>query len=226
MGRPESLQAVRLLTFDCYGTLVDWERGVMTAFGKHVAPDMYVGQLAEVVERWEEIQFGLIQGPYRSYREVLAESVRRTVAELHLPAPADAGFLAEAMGSFPPFPDTREALSRLAAQAPLWILSNIDDDILARTLEELRAPIACCLTASQLRSYKPAPRHFQEALSQSGRRPEEVLHVAFGFRYDIVPAARLGMRTAWVNRAGDVAPVGTAPDVVVPDLRALADLLA
>lgn len=225
MDRP-TLDAVRLLTFDCYGTLVDWERAVMGAFARHVCPDYYVGQLADVVERWEEIQFGLISGGYRSYREILAESVTRTVQELELPAPAEPGFLAEAIATADPFPDSREALRRLAGRAPLWLLSNIDADLLAETVRRLEAPIARCITAEEVRSYKPSPAHFEKALAESGLAPGAILHVAFGFKYDIVPAASLGMRTAWINRAGDAPPEGVTPDVALPDLRSLADLLA
>ncbi|MFN7973448.1 MAG: haloacid dehalogenase [Acidobacteriota bacterium] len=217
---------VSLLTFDCYGTLVDWDRGVIGAFGRHVCPDAYVGRLAEIAEHWEAVQRGLIQGPYRPYREILRDSVAATVKELDLAPPDDPGFLGDELGTFEPFADTTESLGRLAEIAPLWILSNIDNDILAATLERLRAPIARTITAQDLRSYKPARRHFEEAIARSGVPAHRILHVAFGFWYDIEPAKRLGFRTAWVNRAGDARPEGAVPDIEVPDLRSLVAALA
>lgn len=217
---------VELVTFDCYGTLVDWERGVIGAFARHVCPDFYVGQLSEVVERWHDIQLELVQGPYQPYREILRRSVELVVVELDLPAPADPGFLAAEMGSFEPFPDTRAALAALARRYPLWILSNIDDDILDDTLRRLDSPIARAITAESLRSYKPAPAHFEAALRLSSVPPDRVLHVAFGLGYDIEPARALGLRTAWINRAGDARPAGALSDLELPDLRALQELLA
>ena len=224
-GSVPDLSGVRLLTFDCYGTLVDWERGFIGAFARHVCPDYFVGQLSDVVEAWEAIQFELLAGEYRPYREILEESARRTVTRLELPQPDRWDFLVEQMGCHECFPDTRAALERLASRAPLWLLSNIDDDIMRETLKVLDSPIADTVTAEQVKSYKPAPAHFETALQRSGLVPEQILHVAFGFKYDIVPAARLGFRTAWINRAGDARPAEPTPDIELGDLRSLAELL-
>jgi 2-haloalkanoic acid dehalogenase type II len=161
-------------------------------------------------------------GPYRSYREVLAQTARQVAARLgwELPA-AEAGFLAESLPRWRPFPDTNPALERLvAAGCRLGILSNIDDDLLAATRRHLTTPFEFVVTAEQVRSYKPAAPHFEAARRQAGGR--RWLHAAASYYHDVAPARALGAPTAWVNRTA--APPGSAgaPDREVPDLAALA----
>ncbi len=216
-------------TFDCYGTLVDWEGGV-GAFLYDLAlrrgdPDLRPGQ--ELRDRWETIQFGLLQGPYRPYREILAESLRRYEEERGYPwDPADGIALARSMRSWQPFPDTRPALRQAREQGlRLVIVSNTDRDIIAHTLRHLAVPFDAVVTAEDCVAYKPAETVFRRALERIGEPPERVLHVAFGFRYDIGPAQRMGMRTAWVNRHVEAAPGPERPDHVRRDLWGLAELV-
>ena len=218
----------RVATFDCYGTLVDWEGGV-GAFLYDLAlrrgdPDLRPGQ--ELRDRWEAIQFGLLGGPYRPYREILAESLRRHEAERGYEwDPEDGAALARSMRSWQPFPDTRPALHQVRERGlRLVIVSNTDRDIIEHTLRHLEVPFDGVVTAEDCGAYKPAETVFRQALEWIGEPPDRVVHVAFGFRYDIGPAQRLGMRTAWVNRHVEAAPGPERPDHEWRDLWGLAEL--
>src|SRR5438093_5253441 len=154
-----------IVTFDCYGTLIDWDRGIVDAFADAVAA--HGGNLDErrALETYERVEPIVEAEGYRSYREVLTESVRRVARELGWALPESrAGFLAESLPSWPPFPDTNAALQRLAgAGYRLAILSNVDDDLLAGTRKHLSVDVEFVVTAQQVGSYKPAPAHFTTA---------------------------------------------------------------
>jgi 2-haloalkanoic acid dehalogenase type II len=139
---------------------------------------------------------------------------------------AEGEALVRAMRSWQPFPDTRSALEQ-ARQAGLRlvILSNTDNDIIAHTLRHLEIPFDEVVTAEDCRSYKPAMNNFEQTVRRVGEPPERILHVAFGFKYDIGPAQRLGMGTAWVNRSVEPAPGEERPDFVWRDLWGLAELV-
>jgi 2-haloacid dehalogenase len=207
---------VKVATFDCYGTLVDWEGGA-AAFLYDLARrngDFEPGPGRQLRERWEEIQFECIQSEYRTYRKVLKESLRTWVAERGYRWNEREGDAFErAMESWQPFPDTIPALTRARkAGLRLVIISNTDRHIMEQTLQQL-APLAfdAVVVAEDVRSYKPDRRNFTQALEACGAPPDQILHVAFGFEYDIGPAQEVGMQTAWINRhrkplEGDVKP--------------------
>jgi 2-haloalkanoic acid dehalogenase type II len=217
-----------IATFDCYGTLIDWEGG----FGSFLYSmalrngDTELVPGAELRERFEAIQFELIQGEYRPYREILAESLERFCAERGWPHSADdAEALVRSMRSWQPFPDTRPALRRTrAAGMRLMIVSNTDRDIIEHSLRHLEVPFEIVQVAEDVRAYKPADAVFEAALERIGEPPERVLHVAFGFKYDIGPAARAGMNTAWVNRHQETPPGGAPYDHEWRDLWGLVSL--
>jgi 2-haloalkanoic acid dehalogenase type II len=220
---------IRAATFDCYGTLIDWEGG-LGSFLYEILLREGGGPLEPgraLRERWEQIQFELVQGEYRPYKEILGESLRRWAAERSLAlSEGDADALVRSMRSWQPFPDTRPALARAReAGLRLVIVSNIDEDIVEHTLRQLEVPFDGVVTAEQCRAYKPSEEPFQKALERIGESPARVLHVAFGFKYDIGPATRLGLRTAWVNRHAEEAPAGERPDLVWRDLWGLAELV-
>ena len=227
MNEPD-LGGVRAVTFDCYGTLIDWEGGIAA----YVAPLLerasrtgIVVTPAEWTARWEAIQFDLLT-PWRPYAEILVESFQLTMRSLTLECFADgAPGLVRSLGEWPPFPDTRAALRRIAKRRRLAIASNIDRALLAETLGQLLLPFAVLATAEEARAYKPDPAPIALAIQRLGLRPDEVLHAAFGWKYDLAPARALGMRTCWVNRAGIPRPEGADADFEVPSLAALADLL-
>jgi 2-haloacid dehalogenase len=219
---------VRLVTFDCYGTLVDWEGGA-AAFLYDLAlrnGDLEPPPGRELRNSWEATQFELIRGEYRPYREVLAHSLQAWMEERGYSWHEKEGEgLLRSMRSWQPFPDTRPALQRARdAGLELAIVSNTDRDIIAHTLRQIGVPFDAVITAEDVRAYKPADVVFDYALERFGTPPEEVLHVAFGFKYDIGPAGRHGMHTAWVNRHGEPPPGNERFDHEWRDLWPLAEV--
>jgi 2-haloalkanoic acid dehalogenase type II len=215
-----------VITFDCYGTLIDWERGIREAFtataaaiGQPVDADAALAQYLEVEATVEALA-------YRSYRAVLTETARRIARRLGWPLPESrAGFLAESVAYWRPFQDTNPALRRLDdAGYRLGILSNVDDDLLAWTRRHLAAFFDIVVTAQQVGSYKPAPGHFTAARELIGG--SRWLHAAQSYYHDVVPARTLRIPVAWINRKGETAPDGGTPDRELRTLTALADWLA
>jgi len=218
---PSTIAAV---TFDCYGTLIDWEAGVRD----YVAPILARSSQRDVtpekwVERWERIQFQMLK-PYRPYREILQRSYDATMQYFGMEAFVDAGAgLARSIAEWQPFADTRRALRRLAKRYRLAIVSNIDTELLADSVGQLQAPFSCLVTAEDARAYKPDPKPLELAIARLAVEPGAILHAAFGWKYDLAPARALGMRTCFVNRGG--VHVDEPRDVEVPSLDALAELL-
>jgi 2-haloacid dehalogenase len=215
-------------TFDCYGTLVHWEAGLATflygiALGQG-EPAPRPGR--ELRERWERIQFELTGGAYRPHKQVLAESLRAWMEERGYGyADGDGEALVRSIRGWQPFPETTPTLERAReAGLRLVIVSNTDRDIIEHTLRQLELDFDDVITAEDCGAYKPAETVFETARERLEVPPERVLHVAFGFEYDIGPAQRLGMRTAWVNRRGAPRPAGARPDHEWRDLWGLAGL--
>lgn len=206
----------RLATFDCYGTLIDWEGGAASYLYAIALREGDAGATngRALRDRWEEIQFELVSGPYLPYKQILAESLGRWAEERgYSLRDGDAEGLVRAMRSWQPFPDTRPALTRVReAGMKLAIISNTDRDIIEHSLRHIEAPIDDIVTAEDVGSYKPSLPHFERTLEVVGAPAEQILHVAFGFKYDIGPAQRLGCQTAWINRHVESAPGEEKPD--------------
>ena len=219
---------ISVATFDCYGTLIDWEGGLASFLAalslRYGDPNPEPGRILR--DRWEAIQFEILQGPYKPYKQVLAESLRTWAAERGLPAEAaDGEALVRAMRSWQPFPDTRPALLRAReAGLKLVILSNTDRDIIAETLRHLEVPFDAVITAEDCGAYKPALTNFERLVREVALPPDQLLHTAFGFKYDIGPARQLGLRTAWINRHVEPPPGTAWPDYEWRDLWGLAEL--
>jgi 2-haloalkanoic acid dehalogenase type II len=217
----------RLATFDCYGTLIDWEGGVGSfLYGIALRDgDADPPNGREMRERWEAIQFDLLQGDYMPYKRVLAESLRAWAEERgYSVTDEDGEAFVRAMRGWQPFPDTRPALTRVRdAGMRLAIISNTDRDIIEHSLKHLEVPFDDVITAEECGAYKPSETVFRQALERFGEDPSDIVHVAFGFKYDIGPAQRLGCRTAWVNRHVEAAPGEERPDHEWRDLWGLAD---
>jgi 2-haloalkanoic acid dehalogenase type II len=213
-----------VITFDCYGTLIDWDRGIGKAFAEAAAGAGVRLDSGEVLAAYAELEPTLEAQPYRSYREILASTAIEVAGRLGWELPKDrAGFLAESLPSWPPFPDTNPALWRLtAAGARLGILSNVDEDLLAGTLRHLEAPFDLIVTARQARSYKPAHGHFLAARAKIGNRARW-LHAAQSYFHDIVPAKAQGIPVAWINRKEEAAGSSGAPDLEFRNLTEFAD---
>jgi 2-haloalkanoic acid dehalogenase type II len=224
------LDGITTATFDCYGTLVDWEGG---AAGFLYDLCLRHGDAApppgrELRQRWEAIQFELVsEDEYRPYKQILADSLRAWMEERGLAwDAAEADAIVRAIRSWQPFPDTRPALTKAReAGLKLVIISNTDRDIIEHTLRQIGVPFDDVITAEDCGAYKPADTVFQQALERIGEPPESILHVAFGFKYDLPPAERAGMRTAWVNRHGEAPPGDARRDHEWRDLWGLAELV-
>jgi 2-haloalkanoic acid dehalogenase type II len=220
--------AITTATFDCYGTLVDWEGGVGSFLyelaRRHDDTEPEPGRVLR--ERWEEIQFAEIQGDYRRYREILLDSLAIWAEERSYHWNQNDGeALVRSMQSWQPFPDTVPALRRAkAAGLKLAIISNTDRAIIEHTLCQLEIDFDDVIVAEDAEAYKPSHQPFELALERLDEPPENILHVAFGFKYDIGPAQELGFATAWVNRHQEPAPGSERPDHEWRDLWGLAEL--
>jgi 2-haloacid dehalogenase len=179
-------------------------------------------------ERWEALQFELIQGDYRRYADVLRDSLTEWANERGYRWNENEGHaLLRAMESWQPFPDTVPALRRAKeAGLRLVIISNTDRSIIEHTQRQLAVEFDAVVVAEDAKAYKPSLRPFELALDEVGGNPGQILHVAFGFKYDIGPAKRLGFRTAWVNRKREDRPGPDEPDFVWDTLWPLADVAA
>jgi 2-haloacid dehalogenase len=215
-----------VVTFDCYGTLIDWEGGVgsfLYELARRHEQDPPPGR--ELRERWEALQFDLIQGEWRSYREVLADSLAAWAGERGYRIDEhDGEQLARSMESWQPFPDTVPAL-RAARDAGLrlWIISNTDRAIMGHSLRHLEVEFDGVTVAEDCHTYKPSTVPFEQALGEIELPPDQILHVAFGFKYDIGPAQQMGLQTAWVNRKQETAPGPERADHMWKDLWPLAE---
>ena len=218
-------RAYDVITFDCYGTLIDWESGIRDAFAAAAATGPPV-DLDRALALYLEIERVVEAEAYRSYRALLTETVRRITTRLGWRLPESrAGFLADSLPNWPPFADTNPALRRLAAAGyRLGILSNVDDDLLAWTRRHFGVRFDIVVTAQQVGSYKPAPRHFTTARDLIGG--QRWLHAAQSYFHDVVPAGALGIPVAWINRKGETPSAGGRPDAEFRSLGELADWLA
>jgi 2-haloalkanoic acid dehalogenase type II len=209
-----------LVTFDCYGTLVDWAGGIDGAFRGVYGPA--TPSRNTLLALHAEIEPRIQRGPWRPYREVLTETAQEMARRLGLSPADDGGFLANSLPGWPVFADTLPALRRLsAAGVRLGVLSNIDDDLLAGTLAPWDVTFDIRVTAESLRSYKPAPAHFHEAARRVGKM--RWLHAAQSRFHDIVPVTAAGVPAAWINRGGEVAADEAATVCEAPDVAGLAD---
>jgi len=223
-GLPEALAGVEAMTFDCYGTLVDWEGGAKGTLRALLALKAVRADEEVFFAAWEQAQRRRI-GAYAPYRQIAADAFTEAAQAQQLPlAPDEAHTFADSIGSWRPFPDTVAALKILKQHLRLGIISNIDDDILGETVKRLGVDFDLLQTAQQAGAYKPSPAPFQQALQRLQLPAGRVAHAAFGFEYDIATAAALCFRTVVVTRGRADFPSAPAPDVIVADLRELAAL--
>jgi 2-haloacid dehalogenase len=222
------MPSFKVATFDCYGTLIDWEGGA-AAFLYDLARrngDFEPEPGMQLRARWEEIQFEIIQKEYRTYHEVLRESLRAWVSERgYRWNEREIEGIEHSMQSWQPFPDTIPALQRVKkAGIRLVINSNTDRHIMEHTLRQLDPLVFdAVVVAEDVRAYKPDTQNFLQSLQACEARPDEILHVAFGFKYDIAPAKEVGMQTAWINRHGEEREGDVEPDHEWRDLWGLAE---
>jgi 2-haloacid dehalogenase len=187
--------AERWATFDCYGTLIDWDGGIRRELARVFGEERADAQL----ERYHDVEPALEVGGERSYREVMTEAMRELGA-----SDEDAGGLAESLPGWEPFPEVRVALEEARARGwKLAILSNTDRDFIEASQERIGVPFELAIVASEIHSYKPAQRHWLQFFDQTGAPREAHVHVAQSHDHDVVPATALGLRTIWINRKGE-----------------------
>jgi 2-haloacid dehalogenase len=194
--------SIRLITFDCYGTLIDWESGMLAAMRPMFLRDGPAVPDAQLLKHYGEAEAALEAGAYLPYREVLSRSVQDMGRRLGIPISAGQGAaFAEDFVRWDPFPDTVAALQAMARKFRLGIISNVDDDLFAQTRKKLGVEFHLVVTAQQVRSYKPALGNFEETLRRSGLNKDQILHAAQSLYHDIAPTNALGIRNVWVDRA-------------------------
>jgi 2-haloacid dehalogenase len=205
----------RWATFDCYGTLIDWNAGIRAELARVFGE----GQADELLVRYHQLEPELEHDGTRSYREVMTEAMRR------LGAPeGEEGGLADSLPNWRPFSEVRAALEEARQRGwRLAILSNSDSDLIAASKQQLGVPFDETIVAGEIGSYKPALGHWREFAARTGADPEHHIHVAASLFHDIGSANELGLRSIWINRLGEVP--GPVPTRELPDLAALPDTL-
>ena len=214
-----------VLTFDCYGTLIDWEAGILSALRRILSAHNKQIDDATLLKLYGDFELRSEEGAFHPYRQVLESVVRQFAAELRFtPTPDEVHSLPDSLSAWKPWPDTVAALRQLKTRFRLAILSNVDDDLLSSTLSHFTVRFDLLITAQQVRSYKPALRHFHTARERIGKN-RRWLHAAQSFFHDIVPAHALGIPVAWVNRKEQARQPDISPDMEVKTLGGLADRL-
>jgi 2-haloacid dehalogenase len=211
----------RWATFDCYGTLIDWNGGIRSQlerlFGAAAAPGL--------LERYHELEPIVEREEYRPYRDVLTLTLARLAVEEGLPLPVDEQTaLADSLPRWTPFREVPTALADARRRGwKLAILSNSDRELIAASQRQLVVPFDLTIVAEDVQSYKPAHGHWERFFTTSGADRAGHVHVAASLFHDIAPANELGLRSIWINRLGETAE--PQPTRELPDLTRLADTL-
>jgi 2-haloacid dehalogenase len=231
-GRPTAmldLSSFRVISFDCYGTLIDWETGILGCMRPILDAHGQKRSNDEILELYGKLELAQESATYLPYRRVL-ENIVRGFGEAwdFTPTHGEIASLPQSLKSWQPFPDTVAALQALHTRYRLAVISNIDDDLFAATAKLLEVPLDYVITAEQAGSYKPSHRNFELALQRIGCPKRELLHVAQSRYHDIVPARALGIANIWINRqkkqADATVSADVKPDLELPDLASLAQL--
>lgn len=224
-----NLSRFTTISFDCYGTLIDWESGILPTMRAMLADHGKSLPDADILELYGEFEAQAESGPYQSYQDVLQSVVRAFADHFHFQASsAEVRSLHQSVPAWPPFPDTVPALRELKKRYRLVVISNIDDALFAQTRQRLDVEFDGVITAEQARSYKPSLNNFHMALRTLALAPDRLLHAAQSIYHDVVPARSLGIATVWVNRksarpgVGAVRAAAGHADMEVPDLASLA----
>ena len=223
-----------VVSFDCYGTLIDWERGILPPLKQLLSNREIDFSNDGTLELFAEFESELEkdENDYIEYRKILQEIVKRFGQRFNFqPTATEINSLVDSLKNWQPFPDTVAALSALKQKYKLAVISNIDDDLFAGTAKHLKVEFDWLITAEKVRSYKPSTRNFEIALETMGIPPEKLLHVAQSVYHDIVPATSMGISTVWVNRRHDktgfgaTMPASGKPDLEVPNLKTLVEAI-
>jgi 2-haloacid dehalogenase len=213
------LKDIKFVTTDCYGTLIDWERGIIDSFSKVAAEDGFTFDEQEFISRFLEVQAEIMGGSYELYAEVLRRAAVKVARELGWELePSRAQFLPDGVGHWQPFREANAAMDRLKKRYEIGIISNIDDKLLGVSRRHLRTDLDLVVTAQQVRSYKPDPAHFKECARRIGGKKGWV-HVASGYDADIAPVMKMNVPVIWVNRHGEKLDGRKKPDAETRNFR-------
>jgi len=217
--------AIKYLTFDCYGTLIDWKTGIETNFKKFFLKDKG-GVLSTGIFSSYVVLEAKEEKAYKAYRDILTDTSLRLAENLGLEQSETAARkFADSITHWPAFEDTAPALKELGRRGyKRIILSNIDRNLLKETIKNNNLEVDDFITAQDVKSYKPEKKHWITFLKSFKTRKEKVLHVANGIYHDIVPASELGLKTAWVNRYGEELPEDVKPSYVIDRVSDLLDI--
>ncbi|HNR04307.1 MAG TPA: haloacid dehalogenase type II [Bacillota bacterium] len=214
-------QLPKAVTFDNFGTLIDWEGEIQKYMAKFLERNGIKEVDPKTVQhRWEEIQFDYIQGDYKPYRKVLHDTLAMTFKEFgYAFTEEDCVEFSDSMGTWQPFPDSRDALLELKKYCKIVLITNTDNDIIKESVKQLGVEFDDVITAEMAGAYKPSHKGFDLARQRLGLKKEEILHAGFGFKYDVVPATELGYETCWINRQGEIRPIDVKETYLVGDMR-------
>jgi 2-haloacid dehalogenase len=221
------LKDIEWVTTDCYGTLIDWEKGIADAFKREADRDGLTIEERPFLDRFFEIQAQIMSGSYELYAEVLRRAAVQAAEEIGWTIePSRAQFLPDSVGSWPPFREANAAMDRLKERYQIGIVSNIDDKLLGISRRHLRTELDLVVTAQQVRSYKPDPAHFKECKRRIGSKTRWI-HVATGLETDVIPCVKLKVPVIWVDRHKEGWPQGQRgkPTEIVKDVRSAVKLL-
>ena len=195
---------VRFVSFDCYGTLIDWETGAYEAYQKEADRDGFTIDRNVLIPLFLDIQHEIQGGSYELYAEVLRRTAVRSAKEMGWDLePSRSNFLPNSVPAWPAFRETNAQLERFAKKFEIGILSNIDDKLLGATRRHLRTDFDLVVTAQQVRSYKPDPAHFKECARRIEGRKRNWVHIGSGYPTDVEPCLKQRVPVIWVNRSGE-----------------------
>ncbi|MGZ8515192.1 MAG: haloacid dehalogenase type II, partial [Candidatus Limnocylindrales bacterium] len=200
------------LTFDCYGTLIDWETGILAGLRQSLADLGDQPSDDELPERYSGAESTLEAGPYLRYREIVARCLGEVSRGYGVePTGAAAAAFGASVADWPAFPDSAAALARLKTRFRLGVITNCDDDLFAGSNRRLGVEFDWIVTAQFVGSYKPNPRNFTVAFERLGLPRDRILHVAQSLFHDHAPAGQLGLSSVWIDRRHDLAGSGATP---------------
>jgi 2-haloacid dehalogenase/putative hydrolase of the HAD superfamily len=222
MAVPKNMKWV---TTDCYGTLIDWEKGILEAFSAEAEKDGFSFEAQPLLRRFFEVQAEIMAGSYELYAEVLRRAAVKVAGEIGWELePSRAQFLPDSVERWMPFRESNAAMDRLGKKYEVGIISNIDDKLLGISRRHLRTELDLVVTAQQVRSYKPDPVHFKECARRIGGK-KGWLHIGCNYATDIAVPVKMNVPVIWVNRHGEKLEGRKAPTATVKNFREAAKLL-
>jgi 2-haloacid dehalogenase/putative hydrolase of the HAD superfamily len=219
------LKSIEWVTTDCYGCLIDWEKGILESFRSEAERDGFSFDEKPFMDRFFEVQAEIMAGSYELYAEVLRRTAVKVAGEFGWELePSRAQFLPDSVERWPAFREANAAMDRLKKRYQIGIISNVDDKLLGISRRHLRTELDLVVTAQQVRSYKPDPTHFRECARRIGGKKGWV-HIGSGYENEVAPCLKQNVPVIWVNRDGEKLEGRKAPTATVKNLREAANKL-